>query len=80
MGALRDFKNETGYDFAKDASKLDTVGLAVMLYCALRSACRIEDKKFDVDLDDFLDNTTPEEISAWYVTEDAEAQEISKKK
>lgn len=67
MGALRDFKRETGYDFLTErGGRLSSSDLGVLLWASLRSECRVCGVDFPVSLDDFLDRTSPEEVSAWY--------------
>lgn len=67
MGALREFRKETGKDFLKIQSEVSGEDLAVMLWASIRSQTRAEGRDFGVTLDDFLDHVTPDEVSAWYV-------------
>lgn len=68
MGALRAFKRETGQDFLmiQRSGEIDSVDLAVLLWCALVSQGRAEGKPFEESLDGFLDNVTPDEVAAWF--------------
>ncbi len=86
MGALRAFRKETGRDFLKSLADLTGEDLGVMLWCAVKAQCRVEEIPFDMSVDDFLDRVTPDEVSAWYngspdtaVTQDSGGDESKKK-
>lgn len=75
MGALRRFERETGRDFLKLGTELSGTDLGIMLHCAVCSQCRADGVQFDEELDTFLDCITPEEVSAWYNSDEATAIE-----
>lgn len=63
MGAMLQFKKETGRDVTKMAE--DIADLCVYLYCCVCSACRREGVKFDMALMDFADAITPADMQEW---------------
>lgn len=66
LGALRRFRKETGYDFVTErAGKLTADDMGVLLWATIKSGAKADGKKFDEELDDFLDNVTPEMLTAW---------------
>lgn len=84
MGALRRFEKETGRDFLKIQASLSGSDLGIMLWCSVKSQTRAEKIRFDEDLEEFLDNVTPDEVSHWYVgtgqVEESETDEEGSKK
>ncbi|MDE7402104.1 MAG: hypothetical protein K2M87_01680 [Muribaculaceae bacterium] len=78
MGALSRFRKETGRDFLKLLkADLTAEDLGVLLWCAIKSQCKAEQKEFDVPLEEFFDNITPNEVSAWYTAETSMDKEAS---
>lgn len=64
MGALLDFKRETG----KEASEITEGALSDMvtlIWCCVRSACRREGVEFKLSLEGFADRMTMEDVAAW---------------
>lgn len=64
MGAMLLFKQETGHDITKvDGS--DMCELFTYLYCCVKSASRRDGIPFNLTLEEFADNTSPEDLMAW---------------
>ena len=83
MGTLRRFKAETGNDMVElqRTHKVSADDLAVLLWCAIVTQCRVEGMPFDVSLDDFLDRVTPDEVARWHTGDlDQDETPDSKKK
>ena len=84
MGTLRRFKAETGNDMVElqRTHKVSADDLAVLLWCAIVTQCRVEGMPFDVSLDDFLDRVTPDEVARWHTgaLDQDETPDDSKKK
>lgn len=62
MGAMLRFKRETGKDVGEG---MDVSATITLLWCACKSACNADKVGFEYSLDDFADNITPEQLSAW---------------
>lgn len=65
MGALVMFKDMAGFDISQGSQSLDTVTLAMLLYCCIRSACRVDGIEFSATFEEFCDRVTQEDIIAW---------------
>ena len=64
MGALLDYKRETG----EDVSQMDTADLECLLrlmFCCVRAACRADGVDFTMDFAQFCDSVTPADLEAW---------------
>lgn len=69
MGAMVRFKRKTGYDVSKlDPSDMD--GLMTFIWCCVVSACNADSVEFSMDLEDFADNISPEDISGFFGSPD----------
>lgn len=67
MGAMLMFKDMTGFDISQGVKKPDTVTPAVLLYCCIKSACRVDGIEFSATFEEFCDRVTPEDITAWFM-------------
>lgn len=65
MGAMLMFKDMAGFDISQGEKNLDTVTLAVLLYCCIKSACRVDGIEFSATFEEFCDRVTPESVMAW---------------
>lgn len=65
MGAMLQFKRETG----KDVSELENGGnleeLLLFMYCCVKCACKAEDKDFEADFETFCCMVTPQDVAQW---------------
>ena len=63
MGAMLRFKQQTG----KDVSEMtgDVSDTATYIWCCVVSACKREGIKFDMQLMDFADAVTEDDMTAW---------------
>ncbi len=66
MGALVIFKDLAGFDISKGSKDIDSVTLAMLLYCCIKSACRVDGIEFSATFEEFCDRVTPEDITAWF--------------
>lgn len=67
MGAMLRFKQETGKEI-DDITKWTFTDLCTLLWCCVVSASKADEKKFDMQLMEFADSLTPDEMSAWAET------------
>lgn len=75
MGAMLDFKRETG----KDVSEMEDGDLETLLmwmWCCMRSASRADGIAFDYGFDETCDLLTPDAVASWNA---AQAEEDKKK-
>lgn len=83
MGAALRFKDRTGLE-AKDI-QLDSISETLTyLWCCVKSACNRENIDFNMNLQDFADALTPEEMTEWVnsvvaTAESSEAEDSKKK-
>lgn len=63
MGAMLRFKKETGKEVTEINGSLSD--LCAYLYCCTASACKKDGVKFDMDLMDFADSLTPDDLNQW---------------
>ena len=64
MGAALRFKDRMGRE-ANDM-RLDSISeMLTYLWCCVKSACNREGMDFDMDLQDFADALSPEEMTEW---------------
>lgn len=64
MGAMLRFKRETGREVtAIDGSSMED--LVTYLYCCVASACSADKVDFSMNLIDFADALSPEDLQAW---------------
>lgn len=64
MGALLRFKRETGLEFSEVKPDAPS-NMVTYLYCCVKSACAHEGKPLDMELLDFADSITAEDLAAW---------------
>lgn len=74
MGAMRQFKRETGHDVSQLQTN-DLDGLVMLVYCCVASACRADGADFSMDVDDFADRLEPDAIQGFYDGVNAGADE-----
>ena len=64
MGAMLRFKRETGKEVTE--LKGDSLSdLCVYLFCCVQSACAADGVEFGMELLDFADALSPEDLAAW---------------
>lgn len=63
MGAMLLFKQLTNKEVTD--IKGDISDMCTLLYCCIKSACRHDNIEFNLELMDFADSITPENIVAW---------------
>lgn len=81
MGAMLQFKKETGHDITNMEEGLSD--LCTYMYCCVCSACRREGVEFGMSLMDFADAITPEDMQEWnkkLTPEEAPADDAGAKK
>lgn len=64
MGALVMFKDMAGFDISQGKKDIDMVTSAVLLYCCIKSACRVDGIEFSATFEEFCDRVTFEDIAA----------------
>lgn len=64
MGALLMFKDMAGFDISQGKKDVDMVTSAMLLYCCIKSACRVDGIEFSATFEEFCDRVTPEDIAA----------------
>lgn len=81
MGAMLRFKRETGKEIT-DIDPSSFTDLCTYLWCCVVSASKRDGKEFDMDLMEFADSITPEDMAEWNkaIMADAESAEESEKK
>lgn len=67
MGALVMFKDMAGFDISQGSEKLDTASVAVLLYCCIKSACRVDGIEFSATFEEFCDRVMSEDVMAWFI-------------
>lgn len=67
MGALREFRKETGKDFLKIQSEVSGEDLGVLLWASIKRQSRVEGIEFSYTCDEFFDLVTPDDVSQWYI-------------
>lgn len=75
MGAFRMFRRETGTDFLKLGAETAADDIGVLLWCAVKSRCRVDGIEFPFTCEEFLDRVTPDEVSGWYVGQETAGEE-----
>lgn len=65
MGALLDFKRETGRE-ATEIGEKSLTDLVVFVWCCIKSACRADGVEFQMSLDEFADGITLAEATAMF--------------
>lgn len=63
MGAMLRFKKETGKEITELSDSLTE--LCAYLYCCVASACAADKVPFSMDLMEFADALSPEDLNAW---------------
>ena len=63
MGAMLRFKKETGKEVTEISDS--ATDMLTFLYCCTQSACAHDGIKFDLELMDFADSITPEDLNQW---------------
>lgn len=63
MGAMLRFKKETGKEITELSDSLTE--LCAYLYCCVASACAADKIPFSMDLMEFADALSPEDLNAW---------------
>lgn len=63
-GALLDFKREAGYDFLRHPERMDTEGVIILAWAALRSTARRDGAKFDMTVEQMADSLSLDEMNA----------------
>lgn len=64
MGAALRFKDRMGREV--NDMRLDSISeMLTYLWCCVKSACNREGMDFDMDLQDFADALSPEEMTEW---------------
>lgn len=83
MGAMLRFKKETGKEVTEIASN-SLSDLCTYLYCCVASACAADKVDFSMDLIDFADGLSAEDMESWAEQIQAQAKgtagEAGKKK
>lgn len=64
MGAALRFKDRTGVE-VNDIRLDSTSEMLTYLWCCVKSACNREGMDFDMELQDFADALSPEEMTEW---------------
>ena len=64
MGALLRYKKETGEEIA-EIKEGETCKLMTLMWCCARSACNRDKVNFDMSLEDFADNVSPQDVADW---------------
>ena len=77
MGAMIDFKRQTGKDVNDIGAELEL--LTLFMFCCVRSACRADGITFDMEFDHFADGINLEDF-AQFQENLSEGAEGSKKK
>ena len=67
LGAMMQFKELTGREVSEIKGD-ELSALATLLYCCAASGARTEGKDFPMSLQEFADNVSVEELSAWAAT------------
>lgn len=70
MGAYVIFKDTAGYDVTK-VDQMDGVGMAVLLWASIKSACRVDGIEFADTFEEFADRVTPQQVAEWYTSADS---------
>lgn len=73
MGAYVIFKDTAGYDVTK-VDQMDGVGMAVLLWASIKSACRVDGIEFADTFEEFADRVTPQQVAEWYTSADSGRQ------
>lgn len=63
MGAMLRFKRETGKEVTELSDNLTE--LCTYLYCCVASACAADKVPFNMDLMEFADALSPEDLNSW---------------
>lgn len=59
LGAYREFKKETG----KEVDQVSGISeMAELLYCFVKTTCRLQKVSFDMTCEEFCDNAKPSDI------------------
>lgn len=61
MGALLQFKRETGKDISEVKAN-DVADMIILLWCCVASTCRAERVEFNLSLEEFADSLDPENL------------------
>ncbi len=77
MGAMIDFKRETGKDVNEIGSDMEL--LTMFMYCCMRSACRADKQPFGLSFEEFSDGLDMEDFTS-FQSSMTEGTEPSKKK
>lgn len=79
MGAMLRFKQETGREITDISGDLSD--MCTFLWCCVKSACKVDGKKFDMSLMDFADRLDASDVEAWAqgVSDDSASQDAKKK-
>lgn len=64
MGAMLRFKKETGKEITQITGENFT-DLCIYLYCCVASACKADNIQFDMELMDFADALSQEDMLGW---------------
>lgn len=64
MGAALDFKRETDKDITH-LSQPELTDIVTLMWCCVRSACRIDKVDFDMSLEEFADSIDVSDVLAW---------------
>ena len=64
MGAMLRFKHKTGKDVT-EISGNNVSDLCTFLWCCVASACKADGVDFDMELMDFADSISPEDLMEW---------------
>ena len=63
MGAMLRFKRETGKELTEVGNNLSD--MCTYLYCCVASACKHDKIPFDMELIDFADSLSIDDITSW---------------
>lgn len=78
MGAMRRFKQTTGYDVNKlKNDNLDD--LITFVWCCVASACAADGVEFGMDVDQFADALTPDDLNSFYSAVESNSTQSEKK-
>lgn len=78
MGAMIDFKRETGKDVNEIGT--DVEQLTMFMYCCVRSACRADKVEFTLTFEEFADGINLEDFTAFQNGMTTEEDGAKKKK
>lgn len=63
-GALLRFKREAGYDFLRHPERMDTEGIIIMAWAAVKSTAARDGESFDMTVEQMADSMSLAELNA----------------